>query len=103
MKRRTKKVTSATLLVRGTGDSETSVSYTNAYVWPQTEQSGVGTDGHPSIRGTITLWRVGETTAPRVDDDVRVGSTTFLIRSCNPRLNGDEDSNFAVYDLGVVS
>ena len=100
-KRHTGKVTSATLVTRQT--SPTTVAYANAYVWPQDETTGIGADGTPYTQGTVTLWRVGETTAPRVDDELTVGGTVHQILRINTRLNADESRHYAVYDLTVVT
>lgn len=102
---RTGKVMSGTLRARalGSGDQYTSVSWANIYVWPQTETSGFMGKGHSDIDGTITLWRVGETNAPRADDLIVIGATTWLITHVTQRLNADESANFAVYDCVVAN
>ncbi len=99
----TGKVTSATLKVRGSGDTFADVAYKNAYRWPSSESSGLTGSGYPHTQSRIVLWRLGETTPPRVDDKVTLGGTTFLIVEVTPRLNADEDRNYAVYDLTAVS
>lgn len=96
------KVTAATLKVRTTGDSFTSVAWKYAYLWPLDENTGLGGEGYPTISGRVTLWRAGETSAPRADDQVVIGSKTYLIVRVQPRLNGDESSNFAVYDCQIA-
>ena len=100
--RRTGKVTAATLKVRTTGDTFTSVAWKYSYLWPLDENTGLGGDGFPTIGGMVTLWRLGETSAPRADDQVVIGTRTYLIVRVQPRLNGDESSNFAVYDCQIA-
>ena len=100
---RTGKVTSGTLKVRGDNDTFTSVSWANMYVYPLPEITGIGADGHPQISGRVTLYRIGEAYAPRVDDKiVDSGNKTWQIIRVTPRLNADESQNFAVYDCELV-
>lgn len=99
---RTGKVVSGTLKVRGENDVLTSVAWANMYVWPTNQTTGLGGDGYPNTSARITLYRVGETYAPQVDDQiVDSGNRTWQIIRVNSRLNGDEDDDFAVYDCDV--
>ena len=101
--RGTGKVTTATLKIRtALSDTMTSVAWKNVYLWPQDESTGLGSVGHPTLHGRITAWRIGETSAPRVDDKWTVGDTTYLITRVQPRLDADVARNFAVYDCDVV-
>lgn len=101
--RGTGKVTSGTLKVRASGDSFTDVTWQYLYVAPEAETTGFGAGGHPDIKVQyITLWRVGETSKPRPDDKIVVGSDTYLINAVDSRLNADESRNFAVYDCMCV-
>ena len=102
---RTGKVVSGTLKVRIAGgqDTFTSVAWGNLYIHPQTEVSGFDHMGFADIDGVITMYRLGEASAPRVDDQIVVGTTVYLIKHVTPRLNADEASNMAVYDVLVTS
>lgn len=102
---RTGKVVTGTLRVRTAGglDTFTDVAWKALYVWPQTEVSGFKGNHHPDIDGVLTLYRLGESNAPRVDDQVVVNGITYLIFQVYPRLNADEASGFAVYDLTAAS
>ncbi len=100
--RGTGKVTAGTLKLRGAGDSFTSVTWNNLYVWPESEASGMGGVGYPTIHGRITLWRTGEASAPRVDDQIVSGSHTYLIQNIETQRNADESRNFAVYVCDVA-
>lgn len=99
---RTGKVTSGTLKVRGDGDALTSHTWANMYVYPLDEITGLGGGGSPNISGRATLYRLGETVAPRVDDKLVDGTgRTWQITRVNSRLNADESDNFAVYDCDL--
>ncbi len=100
--RGTGKVTDGVLKLRGTGDSFTSVTWKKLYVWPESEASGFAASGYPTIQGTITLWRTGEASKPRVDDQITVSTNTYLIQTVETQRNADEVRNYAVYVCGVV-
>lgn len=100
--KRTGKVVSGTLKVRGVDDSTTSVSWANIYILPEDESTGMGAGGHSDITTRLTMYRVGETSAPRPDDKLTVGSNTYLISRVASRLNADESRHYAVYDCDVV-
>ena len=99
--RGTGKVVSAVLTMKDGLDTQ--VSYANAYAWPSGSNTGAGGKGRAWNTGRVTLWRVGESDAPKADDtlaliidgevvDVRINGVTA-------RLNADEADGFAVYDL----
>lgn len=94
-----KVITTAVLRVRGAVDTFTSVTYANAYIWPITETTGLP-DGQATQQTTGVLWQMGETTAPRVDDKLLLGSDNWLIVQVFTRLNADTD--YAVHDLTLV-
>lgn len=101
-----KLVTSGQLRYRpagSTGDSTTTISWGNLYVWPMDESSGLGRDGYADIEGTITLWRIGETVEPRVDDVIITSGRMFLIRDIHRHINADEANNFAIYTCRVTT
>ena len=100
--KRTGKVVSGTLKPRGVDDATTNVTWANIYISPESEDTGMGAGGYPTIATSITLYRVGETTKPRADDKVTVGSDTYLIGRVTSRLNADESRHYAVYDCDVV-
>ena len=100
---RTVKVTSGTLKVRGDGDTFTSVSWANLYVYPNTQTTGIGAGGYPNLFGRATLYRTGEAYAPRVDDKLVDGrSREWQIVRVESRLDGDEADGWAVYDCDLV-
>lgn len=100
--RRTGKVVEAVL--HPSDDAADDVEYTYAYEWPINRTTGIGGVGYDNGSATITLWRTGETTAPLVDMRITVaGRSQQQVVSVTSRLNADEASNFAVYDLTVVS
>jgi hypothetical protein len=100
--RRTAKITSGTLKVRGSDDGTTDVSWANLYVYPEDEATGMGAGGHPDITTQIVLYRTGETSKPRPDDKLTVGSDTYLLTRVASRLNADESRHYAVYDCDGV-
>lgn len=96
----TGKVMAGSLKVKGSGDSQTSVAYSYLYVWPQSEHTGIGEGGMPSIHGRITAFQEGESSAPRADDAWVINSTTYLILSVQTSLNAD--TGYAVHECDVV-
>lgn len=94
-----KVITSAVLKVRGSADTYTSVPYANAYVWPVQDVTGLP-DNQAVQHTTIVLWQMlsGEV-APVSDDQITIGSDTWLVVSVLTRLNAD--TNYAVHDCTV--
>lgn len=99
---RTGDVKAATLRVRGTADNKTNVAYSYCYVWPQSEQTGLGSGSAASVQANITLYREGESSGPRADDVIRVGGIDYLVTGVNTRLDADIDDGYAVYDCDVT-
>jgi len=98
--RRTGKVIAAT--IHPSDNAIDDVSYTYAYEWPADQRTGIGGVGYDATSSTVTLWRVGETTGPRVDMRITLHGVQSQITAVLARLNADEASNFAVYDLTTV-
>lgn len=98
---RTGKVSSGTLKVRGNDDTFASVAWAHLYLWPTTEITGLGGGGYSHVAAKATLYRIGESYAPRVDDKLSAGGSEWQITRVQPRLNADEDDGFAVYDCDL--
>ena len=95
------KRTAGTLRVRTGTDTFTNVAYSNTYVEPVTETSGLGGGGYPTTRTTGTLWQLGEGTAPSTDDlFLDSNNVSWLIVGVRTRLNGD--SGYAAHDLTLT-
>lgn len=100
-RRGTGKVVSAVLTLQD--EDSTVVPYANAYAWPSPSNTGAGGQGRAWNNGRVTLWRVGESDGPKVDDTLAMEidgeSTDVRINGVTARLNADESSGYAVYDL----
>lgn len=95
-------VTTGTLSVRTSGDTFSTVAYTNVCLWPVRKTSAIGAGGMPPTNTTVTAWRVGESSAPTIDCKWSIGGVTYLIVGVTSRHNHDESSGYAIYDCDVV-
>ncbi len=100
-RRGTGKVVPATLTLQD--EDSTVVEYANAYAWPSPSNTGTGGQGRAFNTGRVTLWRVGESDGPMVNDTLAMAidgeDTDVRINSVTARLNADEAEGYAVYDL----
>lgn len=106
--RRTGKLVSSILTVESGDSKGQQCTFVDTYVWPSNQVSGVGSRGRAWRSGTITVYRVnGESYEPQVDDKLTLPingiSTEVRINGATSRLNADESSAFAVYDLEVAT
>lgn len=93
----TRKVFAGTLKVRQSSDSFTSVAWANYYAETPVDNTAIGGGGISPVTCVHHLYQVGESWAPRPDDNfVDAAGATWLITSVTTRLNGDP--GYAVHD-----
>jgi hypothetical protein len=102
MHRQVGKVYSGTLRVRTTPTTFASVTWGAYYLEPISEHSAIGGGGVEPRRGMFHLYKRGETSDPRPDDQfIDKDSKTWLFQSVGgPRL--DADAGIAIFDCEAV-
>lgn len=98
---RTAKLVSAVLTTNET--SPATVTYANAYVYPENEASALGEGGSPVVTTRIVIYALGESTStfPRADDTLVASGNSYLINRVATRQNGDAATGYAIYDCDV--
>lgn len=93
-----KLLTTATLVLNN--GSSTNVSYSNVYLYPETEVTAMGQGGTTNATTTIVVFQIGESTAPRPDDYWSISGVSYQI--LNVQTSHNADANYARHDCGVI-
>jgi hypothetical protein len=90
----------ATLHRRTAGsDTFTDYAYAYAYLWPTDSATGLAAGGFPDTSGKITLYQMGETYAPRVDDRITIDGTVWQVIRVTSRQN--KQAGYGCHDCDV--
>ena len=96
----TGKVVTATLYVRSVDAYPTTETY-QGYFPPDTDSTALGRGGMPLSTSSVVLWQMGQTNAPRPDDNIAgPDAKRFLIVSVQTRLNAD--TGYAVHECSLM-
>jgi hypothetical protein len=98
--RGTGKVVTSSLYVRLVDAFPTTETY-QSYYPPDTESTALGRGGMPLNTVQVTLWQMGQTNAPRPDDNIAgPDGKRFLVVSVQSRLNAD--AGYGVHECSLM-